>query len=126
MDNQRPPQGPHRGLPNKADLQRDYRQRERLAFRNLLGALNEVERTNVRSRSEILRRAAECLRRLEQEQAELQQQLGIVPGNNEIPQPEADIMLSDEDVEWLQNYFAQFEHPGKQPGDAGGPHGGGA
>jgi len=40
----------------KANLQRDYRERERLAFRNLLGALNEVERTNARSRREILRR----------------------------------------------------------------------
>jgi hypothetical protein len=52
MDNQRPSQVPQ----NKANLQRDYRERERLAFRNLLGAVNEVERTNARSRREILRR----------------------------------------------------------------------
>lgn len=52
MDNQRPSQAPQ----NKANLQRDYRERERLAFRNLLGAVNEVEPTNAHSRREILRR----------------------------------------------------------------------
>jgi hypothetical protein len=52
MDNQRPSQVPQ----NKANLQRDYRVRERLAFRNLLGAVNEVERTDARFRRDILRR----------------------------------------------------------------------
>ncbi|KAG1846223.1 hypothetical protein DFJ58DRAFT_843543 [Suillus subalutaceus] len=80
MDSQGPSQGPQNNL--KANLQRDYRERERLAFRNLLGALNEVERTNARSRREILRRATECLRRLGQEQVDLQQQLGGTLPNN--------------------------------------------
>ncbi|KAG2107827.1 hypothetical protein BD769DRAFT_1675414 [Suillus cothurnatus] len=100
----------------KANLQRDYRERERLAFRNLLGALNEVERTNARSRREILRRATECLRRLGQEQVDLQQQLGILPNNaagTGSLQPDA-IILSDEDFEWLQFYLAQ-------PDGTGGP-----
>lgn len=117
MDNQRPSQAPQ----NKADLQRDYRERERLAFRNLLGAVNEVERTNARSRREILRRAAECLRRLGQEQVDLQQQLGMVPNNA----AEA-LTLSDEDFAWLQSYLAQLQHPGEQPEGSGGPYGGGA
>ncbi|KAG2751805.1 hypothetical protein P692DRAFT_201803520 [Suillus brevipes Sb2] len=60
MDNQRPSQAPQ----NKANLQRDYRERERLAFRNLLGAVNEVEPTNASSRREILRRADEKQKRL--------------------------------------------------------------
>ncbi|KAG1800394.1 uncharacterized protein HD556DRAFT_1305160 [Suillus plorans] len=76
MDNQRPSQGSQ----NRSDLQRDYRERERLAFRRLLGALNEVDRTNPRSRREILRQAAECLRRLGQEQIDLQRQL-VFPNN---------------------------------------------
>ncbi|KAG2052632.1 hypothetical protein BDR06DRAFT_1009264 [Suillus hirtellus] len=114
MDNQRRSQGSQ----NRSDLQRDYRERERLAFRNLLGALNEVERTDPCSRREILRRAAECLRRLGQEQIDLQRQLGVFPNNvvGTESRPEA-IILSDEDFEWLQDYLAQWE----QQGGTGGP-----
>ncbi|KAG2069457.1 hypothetical protein BDR04DRAFT_1101550 [Suillus decipiens] len=118
MDNQTQLQGTQ----NKADLQRDYRQKERLAFRNLLGALNEVERTNARSRREILKRATECLRRLGQEQDDLQKQLEVLPNNATGAgsfQPEA-IILSDEDFWWLQSYLAQWQHPCEWPEGSGG------
>jgi hypothetical protein len=57
MDIQRTPlHGPHRETQKKAEQQREYRERERLAFRNLLAALKEVGSTNPRSRCDILRK----------------------------------------------------------------------
>jgi hypothetical protein len=86
---------------NRADQQREYRERERIAFCNLLAALREVELelTNRCPRREVLRKgeyffesllsrakltrekAAECLRRLWEEQVNLQQRLGELSGN---------------------------------------------
>ncbi|KAJ8588306.1 hypothetical protein M405DRAFT_882249, partial [Rhizopogon salebrosus TDB-379] len=122
MDIQRTPlHGPHRETQNKAEQQREYRERERLAFRNLLAALKEVGPTNPRSRCDILRKAAECLRRLGEEQVNLQQQLRVNVAGTDVPQTEAqDVFLLDEDLELLQFYLAaQSEYPGDQGATSG-------
>ncbi|OJA08557.1 hypothetical protein AZE42_03351 [Rhizopogon vesiculosus] len=126
MDNHRTsPYDPQSRPQNRVESQREYRNKEKLAFHNLQAALKEAELGKPRSRCDTLSKAAKCLRRLGEEQVNLEQQLGVLTNNRagaNMPQSKAqEYYMSDEELELLEHWLTQLECSGYQVMDAGGP-----
>ncbi|OAX38956.1 hypothetical protein K503DRAFT_782504 [Rhizopogon vinicolor AM-OR11-026] len=115
IDNHRTsPYDPQSRPQNRVESQREYREKEKLAFHNLQAALKEAELAKPRSRCDTLSKG--------EEQINLEQQLEVLTNNRagaNMPQSQAqEYYMSDEE---LEDWLTQLEYSDYQAMAAGGP-----